>query len=169
MARRNGSATPRGRFNDHLGTRRGWQSGEGLYCREQDDAGLKAEKVENKMALRVVQNALITLDNCRVPEENCLQTDSSFRDTASVLRILTPDLEKKIANGTLATAGNRLIEQLERERDTMLMELLATRSKSENKRWSMSIRLAGLRDSIPNGRRWLQAGATVLFGSFMIA
>jgi hypothetical protein len=72
------------------------------------------------MALRVVQNALITLDNCRVPERNCLQTDSSFRDTASVLRILTPDLEKKIANGTLATAGNRLMEQLERERDSEL-------------------------------------------------
>jgi hypothetical protein len=86
------------------------------------------------MALRVVQNALITLDNCRVPEENRLQMDSSFRDTARVPRILTPDLEQKIANGTLAMAGKRSIEQLERERDTMLMELLATRSKGENKR-----------------------------------
>jgi glutaryl-CoA dehydrogenase len=38
------------------------------------------------MALRVVQNALITLDDCRVPEENRLQNDFSFRDTARVLR-----------------------------------------------------------------------------------
>jgi alkylation response protein AidB-like acyl-CoA dehydrogenase len=49
--------------------------------------GFKAEKIQNKMALRVVQNALITLDNCRVPEENRLQIDTSFRDTARVLRM----------------------------------------------------------------------------------
>src|SRR5260370_7119676 len=38
------------------------------------------------MALRVVQNALITLEDCRGPEENRLQSDTSFRDTARVLR-----------------------------------------------------------------------------------
>src|SRR5260370_6610763 len=37
----------------------------------------KADKIQNKMALRVVQNALITLDNCRVPEETPLQLYSS--------------------------------------------------------------------------------------------
>jgi alkylation response protein AidB-like acyl-CoA dehydrogenase len=40
-----------------------------------------------KIALRVVQNGLITMDNCRVPEENRLQADASFRDTAKVLRM----------------------------------------------------------------------------------
>ena len=45
------------------------------------------EKIENKIALRVVQNGVITLDNCRVPEENRLQGDLSFRDTARVLRL----------------------------------------------------------------------------------
>ncbi|MCW3096465.1 MAG: Acyl-CoA dehydrogenase [Chthonomonadaceae bacterium] len=49
--------------------------------------GFKAEKIQNKIALRSVQNALITLDNCRVPEENRLQMDASFRDTARVLRM----------------------------------------------------------------------------------
>src|SRR6202161_1315028 len=39
------------------------------------------------MALRVVQNALITLENCVIPEENRLQVDTSFRDTAEVLRM----------------------------------------------------------------------------------
>ena len=39
------------------------------------------------MALRVVQNGLITLEDCRVPEENRLQNDTSFRDTARVLRM----------------------------------------------------------------------------------
>jgi glutaryl-CoA dehydrogenase len=49
-------------------------------------AGFFAEKIENKMALRVTQNALITLKDCRVPEANRLQRDRSFRDTAKVLR-----------------------------------------------------------------------------------
>ena len=54
---------------------------------ENKTPGFKAEKIQHKMALRVVQNALITLDNCRVPEANRLQNDSSFRDTARVLRM----------------------------------------------------------------------------------
>jgi glutaryl-CoA dehydrogenase len=54
---------------------------------ENKTPGFKAEKIEHKMALRVVQNALITMENCRVPEENRLQLDTSFRDTARVLRM----------------------------------------------------------------------------------
>jgi glutaryl-CoA dehydrogenase len=53
---------------------------------EKTAPGFKAEKIQQKMALRVVQNALITLDDCRVSEENRLQNDTSFRDTARVLR-----------------------------------------------------------------------------------
>ncbi len=49
--------------------------------------GFSVEKIQNKIALRVVQNGLITMDNCRVPEENRLQADASFRDTAKVLRM----------------------------------------------------------------------------------
>jgi alkylation response protein AidB-like acyl-CoA dehydrogenase len=48
--------------------------------------GFKVEKIQNKIALKVVQNGLITLENCRVPEENRLQGDNSFRDAAKVLR-----------------------------------------------------------------------------------
>ncbi|MDB6076778.1 MAG: Acyl-CoA dehydrogenase [Akkermansiaceae bacterium] len=54
---------------------------------ENNTPGFKAEKIENKMALKVVQNALITLTDCIVPEQNRLQMDSSFRDTARVLRM----------------------------------------------------------------------------------
>jgi hypothetical protein len=36
--------------------------------------------------------------------------------------VLTPELEKQIADETLKLAGNRSIEELERERDTRLME-----------------------------------------------
>lgn len=49
--------------------------------------GFLAEKLEDKMALRIVQNALITLTNCEVPESDRLQEANSFRDTAKVLRM----------------------------------------------------------------------------------
>ena len=54
---------------------------------EKGTPGFKAEKIENKMALRVVQNAVITLDGCRVPDANRLEKARSFRDTAEVLRM----------------------------------------------------------------------------------
>jgi glutaryl-CoA dehydrogenase len=49
--------------------------------------GFSIENIEDKIALRVVQNALITLDGVHVPEANRLQAASSFRDTAEVLRM----------------------------------------------------------------------------------
>jgi glutaryl-CoA dehydrogenase len=49
--------------------------------------GFAPAKMTHKIALRVVQNALITLDNVRVPEEDRLQHADSFKDTAKVLRL----------------------------------------------------------------------------------
>jgi len=49
--------------------------------------GFKVEKIQNKIALKVVQNGLITMENCQIPEENRLQQDQSFRDTARVLKM----------------------------------------------------------------------------------
>ena len=54
---------------------------------EKGTPGFSPEKMEDKMALRVVQNALITLRDCRVSEANRLQNANSFRDTAAVLRM----------------------------------------------------------------------------------
>src|SRR5207248_3946804 len=54
---------------------------------EKDTSGFTTEKMEHKIALRAVQNAIITLDGVRVPEAMRLQRASSFRDTASVLRM----------------------------------------------------------------------------------
>lgn len=52
-----------------------------------DNPGFLAEKIEDKMALRIVQNALITMTNCEVPETDRLQDANSFKDTAKVLRM----------------------------------------------------------------------------------
>src|ERR1700735_4161867 len=58
----------------------------GFIVENKTTPGFKVEKIQNKIALKVVQNGLITMENCRVPEENRLQEDKSFRDTAKVLR-----------------------------------------------------------------------------------
>jgi glutaryl-CoA dehydrogenase len=49
--------------------------------------GFSVEKIQNKIALKIVQNGLITLKDVRVPEENHLQAGKSFRETARVLRM----------------------------------------------------------------------------------
>jgi glutaryl-CoA dehydrogenase len=52
-----------------------------------DNPGFSVKKIEHKMALRVVQNGLITLQDCRVAETDRLQNANSFKDTAKVLRM----------------------------------------------------------------------------------
>ncbi|WP_219226881.1 acyl-CoA dehydrogenase family protein [Pedobacter antarcticus] len=49
--------------------------------------GFTVKKMEDKMALRIVQNGLITLENCVVEEADRLQGANSFKDTAKVLRM----------------------------------------------------------------------------------
>ncbi|NMI01300.1 acyl-CoA dehydrogenase family protein [Pseudonocardia acidicola] len=54
---------------------------------EKGTPGFAATKIEDKFALRIVQNADITLTGCRVPEANRLQRCNSFRDVNRVLRL----------------------------------------------------------------------------------
>jgi glutaryl-CoA dehydrogenase len=54
---------------------------------EKGTPGFETSKMTDKIALRVVQNAHITLDGVQVPEENRLQEANSFADTAAVLRL----------------------------------------------------------------------------------
>src|SRR5215468_4127231 len=54
---------------------------------EKGTAGFVTEKMEHKMALRVVQNATIDLQDCSVAEDNRLPGARSFKDTAAVLRM----------------------------------------------------------------------------------
>ncbi len=59
----------------------------GFIVENKTTPGFKVEKIQNKIALKVVQNGQITMENCRIPEENRLQGDKSFRDTARVLKM----------------------------------------------------------------------------------
>lgn len=49
--------------------------------------GLTTEKIEDKMSLRIVQNALVILKNVKVSEQRRLQNANSFKDTAKVLKM----------------------------------------------------------------------------------
>ena len=52
---------------------------------EKDDPGYQAAKIEGKVALRMVQNADIVLDDVRVPDDRRLTGCASFADVAKVL------------------------------------------------------------------------------------
>ena len=59
----------------------------GFIIENKTTPGFSVEKIEHKMALKVVQNGLITMKDCRIPEANRLQNANSFKDTANVLRL----------------------------------------------------------------------------------
>ena len=59
----------------------------GFIVENKTTPGFSVEKIENKIALKVVQNGQITLKDVRLPDANRLQGgEQSFRDTAKVLR-----------------------------------------------------------------------------------
>jgi alkylation response protein AidB-like acyl-CoA dehydrogenase len=59
----------------------------GFIVENKATPGFSVEKITDKFGLKVVQNGLITLKDCRIPEANRLQSANSFRDTARVLRM----------------------------------------------------------------------------------
>lgn len=49
--------------------------------------GYSVEKIQGKTALRIVENGLITLDDCAVPDSDRLQNVQGWRTTAEVLKL----------------------------------------------------------------------------------
>jgi glutaryl-CoA dehydrogenase len=69
----------------------------GFIVENKSTPGFSVEKIHNKIALRVVQNGIIKMKDCRVPDENRLAEANSFRDTARVLQ------KTRFAVGWMAT------------------------------------------------------------------
>jgi glutaryl-CoA dehydrogenase len=65
--------------------------------------GVTLEKIHGKTALRMMQNAHITLDRVRVPESRRLHNVNSFKDVAAMLRAMRSDVAW-IATGIQAGA-----------------------------------------------------------------
>ena len=59
----------------------------GFIVENKTTPGFSVEKIQNKIALKVVQNGEITMKDCRIPDANRLAGGKgTFRDTALVLR-----------------------------------------------------------------------------------
>src|SRR5215813_6053901 len=71
--------------------------------------GFTVEKIQNKIALKVVQNGEITMKDCRIPDANRLQGgQGTFRDTALVLRGTRHGSGWEITGGQMGAYENAL-------------------------------------------------------------
>jgi glutaryl-CoA dehydrogenase len=121
---------------------------------EKGTEGFRPEKMENKMALRVVQNALITLDGCRVSEDNRLQNANSFKDTAKVLRMTRAGVAWIGVGCGMGAYENALAYAQKREqfgrpiaRFQMVQDLLAQMLGNVTASQCMTLRLSQMQDA----------------------
>src|ERR1700692_1627469 len=87
----------------------------GFIVENKSTPGFSVEKIEHKIALKVVQNGQITLKDVRVPEANRWPAGNSFRATARVLRMTlymvvwaSPGIQMGEFEATLKYAQERL-------------------------------------------------------------
>lgn len=115
--------------------------------------GFTVEKQEFKIALRIVQNGLITLDNVRVSEADRLQNANTFADTAKVLRVTRAGVAWMAVGCTRGAYENCLQYALEREQFgrpiagfQMVQDLLVKMLANITASWGVCIRVSQLQD-----------------------
>ncbi|MGW0802406.1 acyl-CoA dehydrogenase family protein [Nonomuraea sp. NPDC002799] len=120
---------------------------------EKGTPGFTAKKIENKMALRAVQNADLTFDGCRVPEANRLPNATSFRDTAGILRRTRSGVAWQAVGVMLAAYEIALDYAKEREqfgrpiaKFQLVQDLLVRMLGNATASLGMVVRLAQLQD-----------------------
>ncbi|WP_328540299.1 acyl-CoA dehydrogenase family protein [Streptomyces sp. NBC_00344] len=116
--------------------------------------GFSATRIENKIALRTVENADITLTDCRVPETDRLQRANGFRDTADVLRHTRSGVAWEAVGVMLAAYRIALDYTREREqfggpiaRFQLVQDLLVRMLGNAMASLGMVVRLAQLEDA----------------------
>jgi glutaryl-CoA dehydrogenase len=121
---------------------------------EKGTAGFSATKIENKMALRIVQNADIVLEDCRVSEANRLQHANSFKDTAKILRQTRSGVAWEAVGVMLAAYEIALQYAKEREqfgrpigKFQLVQDLLVKMLGNVTASFGMMVRLAQLQDA----------------------
>ncbi|KJK43398.1 acyl-CoA dehydrogenase [Lentzea aerocolonigenes] len=121
---------------------------------EKGTPGFVAEKIEGKIAFRIVENAEITLTDVRVPEANRLQRINSFRDVAEILRatrggVAWQALGVMIGAYELALAYAQERKQFGRPiaRFQMVQDLLVKSLGNITASWGMLVQLAKLQDA----------------------
>ncbi|MEV7142065.1 acyl-CoA dehydrogenase family protein [Streptomyces tauricus] len=116
--------------------------------------GFVTEKIANKISLRIVENADITLTDVRVPEADRLQNVESFRDVAEVLRatrsgvawqalgVMTGAYELALAYATEREQFGRPLAGFQ-----LVQDLLVKSLGNITACWGMLLQLARLQDS----------------------
>jgi glutaryl-CoA dehydrogenase len=119
-----------------------------------DNPGYAAVKIENKIALRIVQNADITLTECRVPEADRLQNANSFKDTADILRQTRSGVAWQAVGVMLAAYEIALAYATDREqfgrpigKFQLVQDLLVRMLGNATASLGMVVRLAQLQDA----------------------
>jgi glutaryl-CoA dehydrogenase len=118
-----------------------------------DTPGFSTTKLEDKIALRIVQNALITLDNVHVDEADRLQNANSFRDTAEVLRMTRAGVAWMAVGCARGAYDNALKYAVEREQFgrpiggfQLVQDLLVRMLGNITSSWALCARLSQLQD-----------------------
>lgn len=118
-----------------------------------DNPGFRAKRIENKMALRTVENADIEFNDCRVPESDRLQEAHGFRDTADVLRHTRSGVAWEAVGVMLAAYRIALDYTLERQqfggpvaRFQLIQDLLVRMLGNATSCLGMVVRLAELEE-----------------------
>ena len=119
-----------------------------------DTPGFTATKIENKIALRIVQNADITFTECVVPEADRLQNANTFKDTAKVLRQTRSGVAWEAVGVMLAAYEIALAYAKEREqfgrpigKFQLVQDLLVRMLGNVTASMGMVVRLAQLQDA----------------------
>lgn len=115
--------------------------------------GFSATKIENKYALRIVQNADITLDEVVVPEAMRLQEADSFQDTAKVLKLTRLEvaftsLGNAIGAYEKTVAYTKQREQFGRSLQSfqLVQDLLAQCLAKITSSWALTMEVAKMKD-----------------------
>jgi len=121
---------------------------------EKGTPGFRAEKMQHKMALRVVQNADIGLEDCFVPEANRLANARSFKDTSAVLRMTRAGVAWEAVGCALGAYQHALRYACAREqfgrpiaRFQLVQDLLARMLANVTASQCMVLRLSQLQDA----------------------
>lgn len=116
-------------------------------------SGFSATKIENKYALRIVQNADITLDNVFVPENMRLQSANSFQDTAKVLKLTRLEVAFAALGNAVGAYEKTVAYTQQREQFgqslhnfQLVQDLLAKCLSNITSSWALTMEIARMTD-----------------------
>jgi glutaryl-CoA dehydrogenase len=118
-----------------------------------DTPGFSTTKLDDKIALRIVQNAVITLEDVRVDEADRLANANSFSDTAEVLRMTRAGVAWMAVGCARGAYDNALAYAVSREQFgrpiggfQLVQDLLVRMLGNITSSWTLCARLSQLQD-----------------------